>query len=49
MNKMKDNNIVPWFSLGDIGGIAYVVDEFGLPEAQPMDGSPVPAGSRKPF
>ena len=29
--------------------IAYVVDEFGLPEAQPMDGSPVPAGSRKPF
>ncbi len=25
MNKMKDNNIVPWFSLGDIGGIAYVV------------------------
>lgn len=25
MNKLKNNGIVPWFSLGDIGGIAYVV------------------------
>jgi len=29
--------------------IAYVVDEFGLPEAQPINGNPVPGGSRKPF
>jgi len=29
--------------------IAYVVDEFGLPEAQPINGNAVPGGSRKPF
>ena len=29
--------------------IAYVVNEFGLPEAQPMNENLVPGGSRKPF
>jgi cytochrome c oxidase subunit 2 len=29
--------------------IAFVVEEFGLPEAQPINGNPVPGGSRKPF
>ena len=29
--------------------IAYVVDEFGLPEVQPINGNPVPGGSPKPF
>mgnify|MGYP005718356129 CR=1 FL=1 len=29
--------------------IAYVVDEFGLPEAESLRGSDVPVGSQKPF
>ena len=29
--------------------IAYVVGEFGLPEAQPINGNTIPGGSRKPF
>ena len=29
--------------------IAYVIDEFGLPEAESFRGSAVPTGSDKPF
>ena len=29
--------------------IAYVIGEFGLPEAESLRGSPVPVGSDKPF